>query len=324
MKVIRKRLTADEITPPNIRYDADCDCTQFTPDGGTTWVDQPSLDPRTSTVYQLPADPTENPKCDAAERAIDQLHDELDGVIAALDAAQAVNFLFDAVLILVPGFGQIAGIIWLAVEALLFISQAAINYSFTDEVYDNLKCLWYCRVGADGIMTPDGLTAWQDDVQTAYPTDAVIPATISIVVDNFGLVQLNNAAVKRTETGDCETCECPLPLTLAIYTSGGFTYGADLVQVSDFVWECSSNMNNEGTGAWLLLVSADYIQTFKVLSKEVVSGLSTPAGQWTTQSYPTPDFGNGDPLAAAWLRGFGYSQAGVTAWRFRFTVERVS
>lgn len=206
MEIVRKFLSASEVGSTSIRYDATCDCTQFTPDNGATWVDEPTLDPRTASAYQLPANPTSNPKCDASARVVAQMRGQINAVINAVSAAQAVALVLDTILIFVPGFGIIGEVIWLAIEALFFIGQSALDTSFTDAVYDKLTCLWLKYVGDDGIMTPAGLVSFQDDVAAAYPTDGVIAATISIMCDDFGLVQFNNAAVMRTETGDCVAC----------------------------------------------------------------------------------------------------------------------
>lgn len=207
--LVKKYLSENNLKPANQRYNEGTDIVQFTPDGGVTWTDDPSLDPRTSSIYQLAANPTSNPKCDAAERAIDTLKDEIDTFILATSIGQAANALLDLILVFVPGFGLIVAVIWAAIEALLAIGTTAIALAFTTEVYETLKCLWLANVGEDGIMTEAGMIAWQDAVQAEYPTDAVIPAVISILVDKFGLVHLNNAAVKRTETGDCIACPQP-------------------------------------------------------------------------------------------------------------------
>ena len=66
MELVRKRLSAAELIPPNIRYNPDTDQVQFSPDGGVTWFDTPSADPRHSDVFRYPPLETADPRCDAA------------------------------------------------------------------------------------------------------------------------------------------------------------------------------------------------------------------------------------------------------------------
>lgn len=207
--LIRKQLSDTNLHPASTRYNPGTDTVQITNDGGITWQDAPTLDPRTSVVFQLPANPTSNPKCDAAERAIDTLADEINAFLNGSSVLQTVNTLIDLILVFVPGFGIVAAVIWVVVEALLAIGTTAIALAFSSEVYSTLKCLWFEQVGDDGVMSEAGKNAFLDSVTATWPTDAVIPAVVSLLVDDFGLVHLNNAAVTRTETGDCSECACP-------------------------------------------------------------------------------------------------------------------
>jgi len=240
VEIVRKFL--GDTTPPNTRYNDETDTVQVTVDGGATWIDVPELDPR-NPIYQLPADPTDNPQCDAAERAINQLADEINVFLNTTSALQVVNTLLDALLLLLPGFGLIAGVIWVVVEALLAIGSSVIAAAFTSDVYDGLKCLWYDRVGSDGIMTESAMLDWQDAVSAAYP--GTVASVVSLFVDNFGLVQLNNAAVKRTETGDCSSC------TTCVNYADDFTGGLGS-QTTIGVVPGSSGWNISG-GTWTSL-----------------------------------------------------------------------
>ena len=72
---------------------------QNTYDGGTTWVDKPSADPRGGTAYQRPPRGTGDVRCDAAANAVKWIHDFIDYAISILSTTALVvtlaNGIFD-------------------------------------------------------------------------------------------------------------------------------------------------------------------------------------------------------------------------------------
>lgn len=206
MAVIRKRLDQTEVTPSNIRWDATCDCTQQTPDGGDTWVDSPTQDPRYSSIFQLPARTGGDPHCDSAQQMHDRIKNMLDAVITSSNILQAINGVVALVSIFLFEFGIIIEAIWAFVSTIFNIGTTTLDAALTETVYDDLLCILYCEIESDGTVT-------QGDFDTIYARvndeiGGVAAIAITNVLLSIGNVGLTNAGALGEVTGDCDSCDC--------------------------------------------------------------------------------------------------------------------
>jgi len=158
MQVIRKRLDVSEVTPANLRWNEDCDCVQQSPDGGTTWVDNPSQDPRSSPIFQVPLRTGTDIRCNSAQQMHDKVKNMLDAIIASSDILQAINSVVGVIAVFFFEFGIVIEAIWAIVTAVFGIGTSALNAALTDAVYDQLLCIFYCNISGDGSVTPDQFT----------------------------------------------------------------------------------------------------------------------------------------------------------------------
>lgn len=216
MELVRKYLSASEITPAGTRYNPDCDCIQVTSDGGTTWTDAAGLDPRHADSFRVPPLSTADPKCDAAANLVAFLHSMIDVDIAAANiVAESTAFiglvtLFFPVLLLADLVIAVAGII-------AGIGAIALADAFTSTVYDNMLCTFYNHLEPDGSITASGLTDLLADVNANY--DATVYAAFSAHSSTLGEVGWSNAAASGTETGDCTACVPPVITDWQFYDS---------------------------------------------------------------------------------------------------------
>lgn len=204
--VIRGRLAEEDVTPPGVRYSGTPPVYQTTTDGGTTWVDQPTADPRYNPAYKFPPLETYTGiECDTAARMSAQLKDCINALCAAGDAAQAVTALLE--LILLPGglVGMLLSLLFTIADWIIDNGQATILAAFTDAVYDDLTCTLSCYIQPDGSISQTSLDAAWDKFKADHP------GTIATVVDEirflFTDVVFSNAGTQRTETGDCSGCD---------------------------------------------------------------------------------------------------------------------
>lgn len=208
--IIRKELTENEVIPSNQRYNADCDCVQFSPDNGTTWIDMPSLDPRHSDAFRYPVLDTSDPQCDAAANMVEWIKDFIDETTAALgDAAEAfqvANIALGFWTLITGGTSVLLDLIVGIGEALTGIGYTALLAAFDEEQYDLLLCCFYCHIDADGQVSAAQLAAVEDQVSTDLNTTAAI--VVNLILQLQGEVGLSNAGAIGSETGDCSGCEC--------------------------------------------------------------------------------------------------------------------
>lgn len=248
MEIVRKRLDADEVTPSGTRYDATADTIQVSGDGGTTWVDTPQLDPRHADNFRLPP-LTGDVQCDAAERMRNWIKDYLNGVVASVGLVQTVNAILAIVTLVTGGVGFIISLILAVAEALLAIGTTAISTNMTTAVYDELLCIILSNIDADGQMS----AAQLNDIRTAVNSDigGTAATILNLVFDTIGEVGLSNAAVNRTESGDCGACitwcyEFDWTLGDQLGFAPLFFAGVDFAVWSGASWTRIYNRNDEG------------------------------------------------------------------------------
>lgn len=205
IEVVRKELTETEVTPANIRYDADCDCVQQSSDGGTTWNDAPGLDPRHAPSFRAPANSTGAPQCNAAANMVAYLQ-----ALVALDIASSemVGIVAGFVAVLlpeIPVIGWIIDAVILAAEAIIAIGASAISSAFTSTVYDDLLCTFVANTDETGQMSDAQNTAFINDVFTNYAS--VVYDVILAHNTTLGAVGWSNAGANGEITdADCTAC----------------------------------------------------------------------------------------------------------------------
>lgn len=204
MFVIRKKLAASDITPPNIRWNEDCSCVQQTFDGGTTWVDAPGQDPRSSPGFRAPPLTTSDPRCDAAANMLAKLHAAVDMAIAFDNSVRLAGEMFALFALAMPALGVIVAVFTIIADVLLAIGGAAIDGSFTSAVYDDLLCVFYNHIDADGQMSDSQLADIYSDIAAHF--DIVVQAVFGAVSSAAGAVGWSNSGALGTATGDCTSC----------------------------------------------------------------------------------------------------------------------
>ncbi len=218
MKIVRKLLTASEITPASLRYNSDCDCVQQTPDGGTTWIDVPELDPRRGAGYRMPPNASADPQCNSAANMVAYLQSLIAADLAATNVVSLVSLWFEILLLVFP-IGILADLLLIVAGAIATIGSTAIETAFTPEVYDALLCTFDCNIGADGQMSDAQLAAIYVDVAANY--DATVQAVFGAHSSTVGAVGWSNAgAIGAITDADCSSCECSTCNALYDFTLG--------------------------------------------------------------------------------------------------------
>lgn len=205
MKIVRKELTPADMEPVTIRYNVDCSCVQSLVGG--TWVDNPPADPRTSTTYQYPAPATADPACDAGARIAAAVERIISTVFDAVSVIEAVSTMIGVVAVFFPPIALFVVLLFALISAANAIGFAAVQLAFTDTVYEQIACLVFCSIGADGQFNAEEWNNFQDDVGTTFGLSTVT-AILSLMFEAMGMVAFNNMAAAGTETGICVDCGC--------------------------------------------------------------------------------------------------------------------
>jgi hypothetical protein len=211
--IIRKKLSSDEVTPPNVRFvppdEEHPDGTmEQSYDGGETWIANPAIDPRHSIAYQFPprGSSGDTTRCDAAANLTGALHSVIDILIAAPNAISAVNSWLSYVARFMPEIGFIITILTYIYDLLETLKPYLVD-AFTTEVYDGIECLIYCKMDNSGRLDETGLSGLIENICGTYE-ETVCTVCQAILQTWWSTVGCSNAAAIGTLTGDCTSCYC--------------------------------------------------------------------------------------------------------------------
>jgi len=223
MRVVRKQLSAGEVSPTNQRYNEGTDTVEFSPDGGTTWVPMPSLDPRHSSAFSYPPLGSDV-RCDAAANMVKWVKDFLDQatdlLCAGAEAFAVANAAIPLYELISGGSLTLLALITEIAGTLTGLGCAALTAAFDEATYAALLCCFYCNIENDGQVTVDDLVAVEDQVTSDLVTTAAL--VVNAILFLQGEIGLSNAGVIGAQTGDCDACECET--TLCVGFNDGDVY----------------------------------------------------------------------------------------------------
>jgi len=184
---------------------------QSSDDGGVTWIDAPTSDPRYSVPMNPPVLPegTVEPDCTYADSAVNVLKVQFVEAIEVGDDLQAIIGIIIGVLSAV--LGTIAAplvyqIMAVVAGAILAFTIEAFQDAFTEEVWDRLRCNLLDNMGADGSFTSDQV----DEVYSRIGSEetGIVYLVLRQAIAAFGAVGLTNAARSGAGAADAECNEC--------------------------------------------------------------------------------------------------------------------
>lgn len=197
----------------HIRYRYLSDGTlQKSEDDGVTWEDAPEDDPRNNSTEFPPiegADNTEK-RCIAAEgmKALieEQIGNNLTDEMTRYTLQQLIT---DWVNIFIQTSNIFTALITIATNQIFALTIAIIRPALTEEVYDQLKCIFYCNMSNDASFNNAQWEAVREQILSDIT--GVAGLFLEHLVYLLGAIGLTNLArsIGATE-GDCSDCECPL------------------------------------------------------------------------------------------------------------------
>lgn len=248
MKLIRGLLSGAGISPKNLRYDPTSDQVQQTYDDGATWVDQPGQDPRHSTIYQFPPIGGSDPQCQAAanmSRGISDFLHNISGIAsAATNAESMLTIIIGGLAVFFPEGAAVGVLAFLALDlaSTIFSSTfAAVDAAFTSTVYDQLTCIFFCDISADGTVTADQLSTILSDINTQI--GGLVYTVLSGMFFLMGEVGLSNMGAKGSAPADCSGCGCTWRYRWTFDASDG---GWVTCYYGDFGGRCSTYTPGNG------------------------------------------------------------------------------
>jgi len=205
MEIVRKYLTPDEISPRRYRYNTTTEVLEQTPDEGETWNEDTASDPRYNTSGLLPALTGSDAHCRAAEGMANAVRQLVDARIAAATAFEMSGTLI-GLFAFIPGFGLLWALIVALATAAFTFSIIVLESEFTEEVYDAIRCFFFCYTSEDGAMSHDQLVAAYDAAPGEF--SSVASQWVQMTLTSLGEVGMSNAGVALQAAADCGECAC--------------------------------------------------------------------------------------------------------------------
>lgn len=237
--------------PNRTRYTSD-GTYEVSYDGGTTWVDGSDFDPRyTSPQYPLiPGDNGDAKKCSAANSVLVQIKDKVAGWEGMLSTAtNLVEFGLAAITLLVVGIFAPVAVPFIFGICITIIATCwnagAEDYSaaFNDSIFDDLLCILFCHVSADGTFNDAAIAAILADCNSHFSPiarDAFRTAFIG-----WGAIGTTNAATLGGGGEDCDGCDCSTGCDneFMVLANSPNYYGVLLAQTEQYVIARSDVIN---------------------------------------------------------------------------------
>lgn len=174
---------------------------------GDDWLPlDPEADPR--HINRVPPRDGTQPRCDAAENLVENLHTYVDENIAAMTLGASVAALTSLAFTRIPFLSPLLaiGIVEGVVAAILTAGASTLTTVFTEEVYDDLKQLFYCHMDENGRLTAESLAAVEADIFDTM--SGTVYTIMRVLFATSGEAGFNEWAAMGTLEGDCDEYSC--------------------------------------------------------------------------------------------------------------------
>lgn len=194
-------------------------------DDGATWTPDPeSVYSNAVVLPPLSGDNGNSKRCQAANDVVGKLKDiqgSYSRIIGGIDSLEDLMITLIVEIVTVLLLGWVAAAIAAAAVALipkvleiarelLGISQAAYDAIFTEEVWNDTRCIIYCHCPASGVFSTSDWIDIQTDLKLQLGIEyRAAGKNIAAMVNVMGVVGLNNAArMLSGSPGNCDDCDC--------------------------------------------------------------------------------------------------------------------
>jgi len=208
--IIRSRLSENDFSPADLRYNEGTDTVEFSPDGGETWIPDPGDDPRVGSKFAKPTKTGSDIACRSAASMVMWVRGFIEyetGVLELGGGAAAVGNAMLTLLSPIAPYAVLFKLVFGVAEALFSIGSTALETAFTDETYDLMLCAFDCNVQPDGTVSDENFAAMQEDMEATLNTTAWI--VMALILGAQGRMGVQNAGtLYEVESPDCSECDC--------------------------------------------------------------------------------------------------------------------
>lgn len=195
---------------------------QVSYDGGATWQDATTEDPRNTAPQMppLPGDDGTDKRCTAANNVLGQFKDGIstfegyfDTLGTLLEFATAVAGFIAAVIFAPTAVPIVVGAIIALLSGVWSAGKEAYTSAFDDEIYGKLLCIIYCHCEPDGTFTDADFSAILSDISSQFTTEIdgffIARDAFLALLNGVTTAGLNNLAkIPTGSSASCDSCDC--------------------------------------------------------------------------------------------------------------------
>jgi len=285
----------DEI-PVQFRWTEDGDL-EKSEDGGTTWEPAPEFDPRINSTQFPPVAgaPSFDKRCIAATGMSNLIKLEVgENLTDDMSRFTLGELITSWVNTLIQTSNPFQALINIAVNQIFALIISVLRAALTDTVYDQLICIFYCRMQDDISFTASGVDLVTSDIGDQIGGIATL--FLQQLVNLLGVVGMTNLARSGAATeGDCSECDECLTCT-QVWSIFGANHGTGLIVTQEYVQVTASDGGNGNF--YVILRTPDVDTCCQVDHLEFVSGGASLHG-WT-------DCGNAQTEGVPEFTGIGF------------------
>lgn len=223
---------------------------QESDDGGVTWHDAPTHDPRNRIprIPPIPSPDADNAQCAYADSVINHFKE---GFVDLLEEGQTAEELLGFLTGIAEAiFGPLTGPIGWIIPALFAIATAivaigisAVTVAFTPDVWDELRCLIFSNINDDGSFSKSQV----DAIYAGIPGGAVVEVVLHSWIAALGATGMTNAAHLGLGSSTIICCpECSADMW-SIVSYDGHNVGSILSMGSNWIIVQGSSHPDFGT-----------------------------------------------------------------------------
>jgi hypothetical protein len=228
---------------------------QTSPDGGTTWYDDPTSDPRNNANYFPPLEGTDgsSKRCEAATSGMEFFKQNLiDQLATGLTYAEIYNVIVG--LLAVAGITGIGIVVAILAAGIFVAGVLAVQAAFTGEVWTDFKCILYCNMSDDASFTLEQWVTVMNEIITTYT--GVVQIVLWNWVKGLGYIGLTNVARSHFAAGgDCSPCGCDCAYSWSVWD--GPTHSAPPDTYGVILEQETNRVRVEFTGNYITLLTDD-------------------------------------------------------------------
>lgn len=247
-------------------------------DGGATYTPAPEQDPRNAVPRLPPVLPPDTPdeKCTYSDSVVALFKEGVIDVLEEASTVQEIIAIITGILAGVLGFAGgvltfVGAVIAVLANGIFALGVTLVQAAFTESFWNDLRCLIYNNINADGSFSQGQL----DAIYAGMSGDPIAVFITQNWLAALGTAGMTNSARAGYGSADAD-CDCTE--ACAVWEVMGASHGTIVDFGEDFV---TVEASNAGGNYYVIIHSVPSSDCYVIVSSELISGSAPTLIGWT-------------------------------------------